>query len=189
MFGRGHDHFAAETLDGLIDPLVISRDNDVIEVQKGLYAEALRFIAISTQNTQELLIDDFTILGKSQELTIKVPAPGAFLFHKGLTLNRRSESQKMGKDLYYMFEVLVHCIKLEVQIYEELRRIKLEYPIKWSNNFITNLATFFKDVTSYGCRLVLSQRTHGSIDSMNDNQFKQYVLGIFRSFIERLRSL
>jgi len=164
-------------------------DKDVVMVQKGLYAEALRYISISTQNTLEILIDDLQLIGESQGLIIKVPTPGAFLFHKGLTLDRRRESQKKGKDLYYIFDVLVNCIESETQIVEELRRLKSEYPTKWFKRFITNLEVFFEDVSSDGIRLVQSQRPPNSFDSMNDDQFRQYVFGIFSAFIEKLRSL
>jgi len=164
-------------------------DKDVIEVQEGLYAEALRYISVSAQNTLKVNIDDLDLIGESQKLAIKVPTPGAFLFHKGLTFNNRRESHKKGKDLYYMFDVLMNCAEMEKQIFEELRILKSEYPIKWFKRFIANLATFCGDVSSEGISLINSQRPSSSYSQLNNDQFGQYVFGIFSTFIEKLRAI
>ena len=83
-----------------------ARDDVVIEVQKGLHAEALRFISIPINHAIEVDIDDFRIGGKYHPLTVKVPSPEAYIFHKGLIFERRKEKQKKAKDLYYIFDIL-----------------------------------------------------------------------------------
>ncbi|HDM78024.1 MAG TPA: hypothetical protein ENG51_16410, partial [Deltaproteobacteria bacterium] len=52
-----------------------AKEDVVIEVQKGLHAEALRFVSIPIEHTIELTIDDFQIGRKYQPLRVKVPSP------------------------------------------------------------------------------------------------------------------
>lgn len=159
-----------------------------VEVQKGLYAEALRYISISVENSQNVIIDDLKLKGISQEITVRVPSPAAFLFHKGVTFTRRRENQKKGKDLYYMFDVLVNCSDLEALIESELRSFKANY-IKWFSTFISNLDNAFSDESSEGVILVQSQRTEDSFSTLDDDQFKQYVFGTFSNLLDKLNSL
>jgi hypothetical protein len=77
-----------------------AKDDVVIEVQKGLQAEALRFLSISICHTTEVTIDDFWTEGKYFQLKVKVPSPEAYIFHKGLIFGRRSDKRKKAKDLY-----------------------------------------------------------------------------------------
>jgi len=162
-------------------------DKDVIEVQKGLHAKALRFISILTENVMEITIDDFSLIDQSRVLNIRVPSPAAFLFHKGVTFVRRNESKKKEKDLYYMFDVLVNCSELEGEIDEGLKILKSNYS-SWFKSFIKNLIGYFADDTSDGIKFVHSQKPKGDFPEMNDEQFKLYVFNIFNSFIRKIKS-
>ena len=154
----------------------------VIEVQKGLHAEALRFISISTENTIEVEVDDFSIGTKSSPFMIKVPSPGAFIFHKGLVFARRSNQVKGAKDLYYIFEVLANCTELRGRIIKELIELEKIYQ-PWFTRFSRNLENSFPNVASTGVNLVLSQRPVGVFPNLDDEQFKQYALGTFQELI------
>lgn len=163
-------------------------DKGVIEVQKGLYAEALRYISVCIQNTQEIKIDDFIVSGSSEELTVRIPTPEAFLFHKGLTFPQRRESPKKGKDLYYMFDILANCPELEAQIETGLEKLKSGYSV-WFNKFILNLKIYFTDDISDGIKLIELQKPENSFIEMDDWQFRQYVFRIFTSFIEKVENI
>jgi len=162
-----------------------AKEDVVIEVQSGLHAEALRFVSIPIEHTIELTIDDFQIGRKYQPLRVKVPSPEAFVFHKGLIFERRKDKLKKAKDLYYIFDILANCPELREQITKGLKGFENKYP-SWFFRFIKNLHKNFSDLISDGIILVLSQRPIGTFPELTNEQFKQYVLGIFQEFIEEL---
>lgn len=159
----------------------------VIKVQKGLHAQALRFISLLIENTLLIEIHDFK-LANEEALKIKVPTPGAFIFQKGLVFTRRTRKLKKAKDLYYIFDILSNCQELHSHIYNEFARFKEAYP-SWYNKFISNLNTYFSEVTSKGVVLVQTQRPGDAFPHLTDEQFKQYVLGSFKEFIKKLETL
>jgi hypothetical protein len=165
-----------------------AKDDVVIEVQKGLHAEALRFISIPINHVIELTIDDFQIRGECHPLRVKVPAPAAYIFHKGLTFEQRKDKQKKAKDLYYIFDILANCTELREQIIKGLYGFEKDYS-SWFSRFMKNLKKNFSDVTSDGIIMVSSQRPAGSFPELTDEQFSQYVLVIFQQFIEKLTNI
>ena len=163
-----------------------SKEDVVIEVQKGLHAEALQYISIALENVIEVEIDDFPVEGNTQHLRVKVPSPEAYILHKGLVFTRRKEKAKMAKDLFYIFDVLVNGSEIEGQIINGFKSLKVTYP-KWFKNFVKNLEVYFSDLMSEGVFLVSSQRPVYSLPALNDDQFKQYVHGTFRNLIEKIK--
>lgn len=162
-----------------------ARDDVVIEVQKGLHAEALRFISIPISHAIEVTIDDFRIGGEYHPLRVKVPSPEAYIFHKGLIFERRKDRQKKAKDLYYIFDILANCPELKERIIEGLNGFEKEYP-SWFSRFIRNLQKNFSDLTAGGILMISSQRPAGAFPKLTDEQFREYILGIFQEFIEEL---
>jgi hypothetical protein len=157
----------------------------VIEVQKGLHAEALRYLSIATDNTIALTIDDFTNQGKSEPLQVKVPTPQAYIFNKGLVFKRRKEELKKAKDLYYIFEILTNCNTIEEKILSGLVELKDNYPA-WFDRFLKNLSVNFADSSSDGILMVSSQRPAYMLPELNEDQFKQYVWGAFKKLLQSI---
>jgi hypothetical protein len=160
-----------------------SKPDVVIEVQKGLYAEALRYISISTDNTIAVTIDDFKNQEIEQPFEVKVPTPQAYILHKGLVFEKRREESKKAKDLYYIFEVLTNCNTIEERILSGLVELKDNYPT-WCDKFLKNLSFNFPDSSSDGVLMVASQRPAYMLPELNDDQFKQYVFGTFKKLLE-----
>lgn len=156
-----------------------------IEVQKGLHAEALRFISILINNVIEVTIDDFQFEKECQLLKVKVPSPEAYIFHKGLTFERRKDKQKMAKDLYYVFDILANCPGLMERIIKGLKGFEGTNS-SWFSRFIKKLKDNFLGLTSDGIMMILSQRPPGSFPQLTDEQFKQYILGTFQDLIEKI---
>lgn len=179
------------TIDGddveieFITDLRGAREDIVIEVQKGLHAQALRFVSIILENTIEVTIDDFQIENKSQDLVIKVPSPEAYIFHKGLIFNRRKGKEKHAKDLYYIFDILANCPELEDRIFNGLRRMKKEYS-SWFKRFEQNLNENFQDISSSGVMSVSSQRPSTAFPELTTDQLRQYVFGTFQNLISNI---
>ena len=162
-----------------------SKPDVVIEVQKGLHAEALRYISIATDNTMAINIDDFTDKEMEQAFKVKVPTPQAYIFHKGLVFEKRKEEPKKAKDLYYIFEVLTNCNTIEEKIIAGLAELKGNYSA-WFNRFRKNLSFNFADSSSDGVLMVTGQRPAHMLPEINEDQFKQYVFGTYKKLIESI---
>jgi hypothetical protein len=161
------------------------KDDIVLEVQKGLHAEALRFISIPITHAIEVTIDDFRIGGEYHPFTVRVPSPEAYVFHKGLIFERRKDRQKKAKDLYYIFDILANRPELRERIIKGLNGFEEEYP-PWFSSFIRNLQKNFSDLTADGILMISSQRPAGAFPKLTDEQFREYILGIFQELIEEL---
>jgi hypothetical protein len=146
----------------------------VIEVQKGLHAEALRYISVATDNTITVAIDDFEDQQALGSFQVKVPSPSAFILHKGLVFKRRKEEIKKAKDLYYIFEILYSLSARGYQIFAGLAKLRVKYPA-WFKKFERNIIEYFADIHSEGILMVLSQKPGYILPSLNEEQFKQYV--------------
>jgi hypothetical protein len=164
-----------------------AKEDVVIEVQKGLSAQSLRYISIPLIYVIEVEIDDIPVVEGSSPLKVKIPSPGAYIFHKGLVFVRRKRQQKKAKDLYYIFDILANCPELRELIIKELKELKKAFPLPWFRRFNRNLEVNFSNLTSDGVTLVLSQRPSGAFPNLDDEQFKQYVLGTFEEFIGEIR--
>jgi len=162
-----------------------SKPDVVIEVQKGLHAEALRYISIATDNTIAVTIDDFTDQEMEQPFQVKVPTPQAYIFHKGLVFEKRREELKKAKDLYYIFEVLINCNTIEEKILSGLVELKENYPA-WFDKFLKNISANFADSSSDGVLMVADQRPAHMLTELNEDQFKQYVFGTFKKLVESI---
>jgi hypothetical protein len=160
-----------------------ARDDVVLEVQKGLHAEALRFVSIPIDHAIEVTIDDFQIEGKHQPFTVKVPSPEAYVFHKGLIFERRKDKGKRAKDLYYIFDILANCPELRGRIIQGLNGFEKQYA-SWFSRFIRNLEIYFSELTADGVEMVSSQRPAGAFPKLTKEQFRQYVLGTFQELLE-----
>lgn len=159
-----------------------------IDIQRGLHVQALRFISILLEEPISVDIDDFS-LDDGSVLRIKIPNPGAFIFHKGLVFTRRKQEAKKAKDLYYIFDVLTSGPELTaVQILSSFKNYKNDIS-GWYTRFLKNLQKYFLDINSDGVILVSSQRPAGGFPSLDDDQFKQYVFEVFNEFIYRIKYL
>jgi hypothetical protein len=73
-------------------------------------------------------------------------------------------------------------------IIEGWKASKKEYP-SWFSRFIKNLQKNFSDPTADGILMISSQRPAGAFPKLTEEQFREYVLGIFRGFIEELTAI
>lgn len=158
-----------------------------IEVQKGLHAVALRFVSVVLENPVEVEIDDLMAEGKLQYLKIRVPAPEAYIFHKGLVFSRRKNLFKKAKDLYYIFDILANCPELYQRIIDGLKLYRHKYS-PWFPRFMRNMETFFSDINADGIAMVSSQRPENAFPGLTADQFKQYILGKFQELIKDIKN-
>jgi hypothetical protein len=159
-----------------------------VEVQDNLLALPLRYADIIVSASTEVVIDDHPLHSVTTPVTLLVPSPGAFIFNKGLTFSRRQVTAKKEKDLYYIFDILARCPELRRGILEELGTIKRSSTThaKWFKSFLKNMADYFGDPDAKGIGMVFRQRPPSAFPGLDDQQFSQYVFGIFKEFIEEL---
>lgn len=160
----------------------------VLEVQKGLHAEALRFISIVIENVTEVTIDAAVIAGQSSPLIVKIPTPAAYMFHKGLVFRRRKDPEKKAKDLYYIFDILTGSSQIMPAILDDFDQLSEKYPA-WFKTFIGNLHLYFETTDSEGVLCVTEQRPPLAFDGLNREQFKQFVLATYRQLLKGLGEL
>lgn len=184
-------HYEGE-IDGLeveiefLTDLKGSGEAEVIEVQPGLHAEALRYLAVMIENTIEVVIDDAPGTGAAAGLRIRLPSPAAFIFNKGLVFLRRRERLKKGKDPYYIFDLLAYREDFKERTVADLRCLGECYK-KWFKTFKGNLAAAFSDSGSEAVALTAQQRPPGAFSALNDSQMKQYIFATFDDFLLRLQ--
>lgn len=162
-----------------------SNSEIVLEVQKGLHAEALRFISILIENVTEVAIDDPLSVGHPFPLSVKVPTPAAYIFHKGLVFTRRKDPEKKAKDLYYIFDIITGCNQIMPAIMDDFTRLSKKYPA-WFKKFIGNLTLYFETISSDGVLWLTEQRPSFAFEDLNMEQFKQFVHAMFNGILEDL---
>lgn len=162
-----------------------SRPDLVLEVQKGLHAEALRFISIVVENVIKVTVEDTVFTGEPTALKVKVPTPSAYIFHKGLVFTRRKDREKRAKDLYYIFDIITGCRQIKQDIIDGFEDLSQKYPA-WFGTFIKNLGHYFESISAEGVLWVDEQRPSSAFPGLDKDQFKHYVFAAFGEFIKDL---
>ncbi|MDZ4064544.1 MAG: GSU2403 family nucleotidyltransferase fold protein [Coriobacteriia bacterium] len=81
-----------------------------VMVQPDLTAQELHYVGLLFESPWPV---DLAVLTDGEvELTVLVPRPGAFVFHKSLVFKNRRDRLKAEKDLYYIFFVLARLSEL-----------------------------------------------------------------------------
>jgi len=158
------------------------RDDRVIEVQKGLHAEALQYLTVLLENTIEVAIDDLPDMKEGSELMVRLPSPCAYIFNKGLIFPRRKARTKKGKDLYYIFDLLVYREDFRDKIVSDLGNLREHYR-PWFKTFAKNIGKAFIDIHSDAVAMTVEQRPPEAFQRLTDNQLKQFVLSTFQEFL------
>jgi len=153
-------------------------------VQRGLTAQALRYLQILLENPVKIRIDD-TICGSDISLTVTVPSPGAFIYQKGLALSpgSRRETHKLAKDLYYILGIVDCPDDVRDSISAEICSFRSRYPARWFDRFVRNLTAHFPESGGEGAALVTTQYTGG----MPASTFRNYAHRVYRDFILGIR--
>lgn len=101
----------------------------------------------------ELLLRDLVSISlehSGKELTIQIPSPAAFLYHKGVTFVMRSNETKRDKDLFYVYFVLKFCPDRK----ELLQTLSGFEGDEYVENFRRNLREYLSNVAQPGYRML-----------------------------------
>ena len=137
-------------------PLTGPREEITVEIQEGVTAQALRYLNILLENTIAVSVSAGGTEGSAGQLTVRIPTPGAYVFHRGL-IDRRGSSRGGGKDLYYIFETWASLPHQQERIASEIGEMRGRYPRLWYRRFQSNLEILFASAAAEGVLLVFEQ--------------------------------
>jgi hypothetical protein len=137
-------------------PLVGRSQETSVEIQEGVTAQALRYLNILLENSFDVRLSTEGVAGSADELTVRIPIPGAYVFHRGLISTPRGRRRR-GKDLYYIFETWVSLPDQHERIAREVRGMRDRYSPSWYRRFRSNLESLFPTVGGAGVLLVFQQ--------------------------------
>lgn len=141
-------------------PLTGPREETTVEIQQGVTAQALRYLNILLENTLEVRVSTEAPAGSRDELTVRIPIPGAYVFHRGF-IHPGGTSRRRGKDLYYIFETWASLPDLRERIVTEIAQMRSRYPRAWYRRFRSNLENLFSSPAAAGVLLVFEQYEAG----------------------------
>ncbi len=124
----------------------------------------------------EMSLDETTVATLKNGIEIRVVTPEAWVFHKGLTFNRRpKKSSKYLKDLYGIWFVLTQMGDLSVAAGLNLKKLQKKYSPNWADDFSKNLHAWVDQATPKEWDQLVQQDPRGELSKV-----------IFRSLIDRL---
>ena len=162
-----------------------SQRQQVLEVQKGLHAEALRYVSVIVENTLMLEIDDAESIQGEGPLIVQVPKPAAYIFQKGLSFPTRRDRLKASKDLYYIFDILAGIPEEYSMTVRDLGALSEKQPA-WFKKFLSNLGTQFESVNAEGPIRIVEQRPADAFPDLDNDQLRYFSHGIIEKFIQRM---
>lgn len=90
----------------------------------------------------------------------KVVSPGAWIFHKGLTFQKRSDIMKRYKDLYGIWYVVTQLGEFSQITINELVSLSTQHP-QWFRTFCGNLQKWLNLANPYDWKNLESQDPYG----------------------------
>ena len=165
-----------------------SQEERVLIVQKGLHAEALRYVSIIVENTLLLEIDNTESAQGDGPLIVQVPKPAAYIFQKGLSFPARRDKQKASKDLYYIFDILAKIPDEYIFEGGDFEVLSGKHPA-WFNQFISNISSQFESADADGPVRIVEQRPADALPDLGDDQLRHFAHGTMVQFIQKMEPL
>lgn len=158
---------------------------EVVTVQSGLTAQELHYVGLMLADPWTLELGELT--DGEVSYSVRVPNPGAFIFHKSLVFAKRRDRLKKEKDLYYIFFVLDAFPKWRELVAAELAKFATLNP-SWFAKARKNLAALFGSADSAGVDALLNQRPATAYAGLSDDQFRQSAYSVMSDLLEMMDS-
>ena len=165
-----------------------SQEERVLIVQKGLHAEALRYVSIIVENTLLLEINNAESAQGDSPLIVQAPKPAAYIFQKGLSFPARRDKQKASKDLYYIFDILAKIPDEYIFEGGDFEVLSGKHPA-WFNQFMSNLSSQFQSADAEGPVRIVEQRPADALPDLGDDQLRHFAHGTMVQFIKKMEPL
>lgn len=138
-------------------PLAGAGQVPTLQIQEGVVAQALRYLNILLDDVIPVTLGGQVRGGDTVKLRIRVPTPGAFIYHRGLAFVDRNRPRMRGKDLYYVYEIWINQPRLRDDIVRQIAKLRDRYPTRWYRRFRANLEEQFSSDVAEGVLLVTEQ--------------------------------
>lgn len=149
------------------------------EFQKGLTAEALRYLDLLRWEPMKMNLSKIDGLMAPKGLEIRIPRPGAYMIQKALCSRKRSPLEKRDKDLAYIFDVVVISRSNWEEVSQEIREIGKVGPLwsGWLDKARGTLQDAFLSDAGDGPEVVARIYQHDKLQAAN-------VRRVMRQFME-----
>lgn len=164
-----------------ITPLFGSGEDSSTLIQSGLVVPALRYTDILLAHTETVSLEGETLEGKRSRSKFKVPTLPAFVLTKGLVFAERTSIDKKGKDLAYIYEILMKP-QWRKRVIEGIPETAAKHPAPWYRKFKRNLEEAFATENSSGPVWTALQYPGRDAAEMGREAFQ-----VFRAFLARLK--
>lgn len=186
MSGPAAQRFENPENEDLLDieflfPLTGSSEHQTVEIQEGVAAQALRYLNILLDSVMEVYASGELPGGDVVTLPIRVPVPGAFIYHRGLAFVERTDRRMQAKDLYYIFETWTNYPDRRDYIVREIDELRQRYPRRWYDRFRANLGRLFSSDIAEGVLLVAQQYSTDEPEELVHRRIYQAFQGLLRS--------
>jgi len=186
MSGPAAQRFENPENEDLLDieflfPLTGSSEHQTVEIQEGVAAQALRYLNILLDSVMEVYASGELPGGDVVTLPIRVPVPGAFIYHRGLAFVERTDRPMQAKDLYYIFETWMNYPHRRDDIVREIDELRRRYPRKWYDRFRVNLGRLFSSDIAEGVLLVAQQYSTDEPEELVHRRIYRAFQGLLRA--------
>lgn len=164
-----------------ITPLFGSGEDNSTLIQSGLVVPALRYTDILLAHTETVSLEGETLGGKRTRSRFKVPTLPAYVLTKGLVFVQRPTVDKKGKDLAYIYEILMKP-QWRKRVIEGLPETAAKHPAPWYRKFKRNLEEAFATENSSGPVWTALQYPGRDAAEMGREAFQ-----VFRAFLAELK--
>jgi hypothetical protein len=165
-------------------PLTGARDETTVVVQRGVTAQALRYLNILLENTFEVRVSTEARAGARDELSVRIPIPGAYVYHRGL-ISQSGGRRRRGKDLYYIFETWESLPNQRHQMVAQIAQMRDRYARAWYGTFRSNLERLFASSAAEGVLLVFQEYIAKEPAEIAHERIYQAFRGLLRSAPDR----
>jgi len=162
-------------------PLMGASQYQTVEIQRGVVAQALRYLNILLDSVVEVYASGELPGGDVVTLPIGVPTPGAFIYHRGLAFVERTDRRMQAKDLYYIFETWMNYPDRRDDIVREIDQLRWRYPRKWHGRFRANLGRLFSSDVAEGVLLVAQQYSTDEPEELAHRRIYQAFQDLLRA--------
>lgn len=125
------------------------QERAAVSVQEGLYAQPLRYLAMSMQNNWRVDLGRASGFERFKGTIIKVPNPAAYVVSKVLIRGEQRKPASMEKDCFYIYEVSVVFRDALDAIRKEYDRLQPCTP-KWKKRFAKDARALFGSQAAEG---------------------------------------
>ena len=164
-----------------ITPLFGSGEDSSTLIQSGLVVPALRYTDILLAHTETISLEGETLEGKRSRSKFKVPTLAAYVLTKGLVFVERTSVDKKGKDLAYIYEILMKP-QWRKRVLEGIPETAAKHPAPWYRKFKRNLDEAFATENSSGPVWTALQYPGRDAAEMGREAFQ-----VFRAFLTELK--